>query len=34
MAADTPGPGGAPVSPTLGVTTSEYDATATILALV
>jgi len=27
-------PGGAPVNPTLGVTTSEYDATATILALV
>ena len=27
-------PGGAPVNPSLGVTTSEYDATATILALV
>jgi len=27
-------PGGAPVNPKLGVTTSDYDATATILALV
>jgi len=27
-------PGGAPVNPALGVTTGEYDATATILALV